>query len=861
MQFYEYLQSYEDYFWQWQEDAEVTAIPGGSTIAYRDYLQEILSLLSDQGLPPFGALLLAMIATNTTMDDGISRVETLLHKKQERYDGESMEAVISFLRILEQLPAAFKEGAKRIQVFQVLFENCHKGLGLKNSKEIVSDIKRFSQQHKGNLVAKLNNTLPYSRAVFQKDCRAIELLHRRFSGTVDIINAVAGLPELDTDIVELERPETPDAEPSFSENFVEELLADNKTFQVGALIRRIWSGLNIPFHHTVPSQQPLGGVSDLTNKGDFDRLIISEFANDDMVFLSRLANNEALYLQREIPPAHNDQERVLLVDVSIRNWGTPKLMAFAVALAIARHPKTDIGCRIFCVGNHCTPAPSDNLTQLADSLMQVSEGLHAAAGLQQFFAEYEGAKKPELFFISTAGSMAYPAVQKVINDHYTWFRYWVNVDQNGSIDLFRNQHGSKKFIQHIQLPLETLWEKPPQPVRQQQSAETQGLPDEYPLLFPQTGKYKKLLNAGNDFDLLIDKENRLFRFYKNTGSHTKKGLELLPGDLPAKSTHFAAGQDKSGRLLLLCFKSNSKEVVLVDIQTRQQTNLFFDAWKPNGYDDFFFYSNAFYFRTWTGCWSLECDAKMNIHWQDEVASGVAAAYDQLSHTVRRLTADVSDFGSVLKNVTSVFVNHAGNLVVGKHELVIRNNVIKFVLERGSVKFNAVHAEARVAGQEFVFPCGSTVVINRSGMMVLTSGTAEGQGLYNVLLENAGERKLHVIQKIINATGYDLALARDKATVTPSIINGSVSMQEAKRIADMLTEHGATVSVVPATTAKHIFVPLILESSLGVATDKFFTGNNLYYADNAAKPLEVIPTATFFEKNIRAYTRYITDYGA
>ena len=43
----------------------------------------------------------------------------------------------------------------------------------------------------------------------------------------------------------------------------------------------------------------------MTNKGDFHRMLLSEFANEDDVFINRVANNEALYIQREIPPEEN----------------------------------------------------------------------------------------------------------------------------------------------------------------------------------------------------------------------------------------------------------------------------------------------------------------------------------------------------------------------------------------------------------------------------------------------------------------------------------------------------------------------------------------------------------------------------
>ncbi|MBK7038652.1 MAG: hypothetical protein IPH42_20570 [Bacteroidetes bacterium] len=59
-------------------------------------------------------------------------------------------------------------------------------------------------------------------------------------------------------------------------DFVEELMDNSQTFQIGALIKPIWAGFNVPIFNAHPSEQPLGGVSDLSNKGDFDKLLVSE---------------------------------------------------------------------------------------------------------------------------------------------------------------------------------------------------------------------------------------------------------------------------------------------------------------------------------------------------------------------------------------------------------------------------------------------------------------------------------------------------------------------------------------------------------------------------------------------------------
>lgn len=315
MNFYHYFQSYDNYFWQWEDNGEVLAIPGDSTIAYRAFIGEVYQKIIPQGIPPFGSLLLAIIATNPDSKDSLVAVNRLLQKLMTENERAFIDRVFSFLHVLSEVPKEYKTGNKRIILLQSIFQSCHNILSADNSKRIFGNY--FSAPIDKPLLLKKEK---FSSHVFVRDLRTLELIGQKLPTVNDIIDRMAGLPELKE---EIEIPVSVE-ESSVTKDFVEELIDHTKTFHVGSLIKRLWSGLNIPVHASQPSQQPIGGISDLTNKGDFDKLLLSEFANDDLVFLSRLANNEALYIHREIPPANNDFQRVILIDVSLKNWGTPK---------------------------------------------------------------------------------------------------------------------------------------------------------------------------------------------------------------------------------------------------------------------------------------------------------------------------------------------------------------------------------------------------------------------------------------------------------------------------------------------------------------------------------------------------------
>ena len=62
----EYLQSYENYFWQYEDLGKVIAVPDSHTLGYSEHIfKEIIRHLAPHGLPRFGSLLLAIAATNS----------------------------------------------------------------------------------------------------------------------------------------------------------------------------------------------------------------------------------------------------------------------------------------------------------------------------------------------------------------------------------------------------------------------------------------------------------------------------------------------------------------------------------------------------------------------------------------------------------------------------------------------------------------------------------------------------------------------------------------------------------------------------------------------------------------------------
>lgn len=412
MEFQKYFQSFTDYFWEWDNQIfssesvfETITIPNGQTIGYEKFVFEVLEFLSYNSIPPFGTLLLTIAATNHESDQAIDMIHTWAKSKEmtKSFPIEysfRLGASVGFLRQLSALPDEYKTGEKRLKLFQTIFDECHNRISSEKARKILDEYKN----HRHHLV-RAGVKDPFNEANFLKDFKTLALLKVRFPTVRSILDAMENIPykelndKLENEILE-------EKNTSETATFVEQLIENDNTFQVGSLIKRLWSGLNIPLHHSHPSEQPLGGISDLTNKGDFDKLVISEFAYDDDVFMSRIANNEALYMQREVPPEADKFERILLIDNTLKNWGNPKILAFASAIAIARHPKTAIECQVYVVGEDFKEIAVTNVNEVINSLSELSGKLDCSAGLKSFFLENKiNSKNQEVFLFSSEESL------------------------------------------------------------------------------------------------------------------------------------------------------------------------------------------------------------------------------------------------------------------------------------------------------------------------------------------------------------------------------------------------------------------------------------------------------------------------
>ncbi|GAA4340621.1 hypothetical protein [Flaviaesturariibacter amylovorans] len=735
-----YLQGGAHYFWCWEEGGDVLSLRDGATIAYRDYVQEVLDFLAPQGLPPFGAVLLALAATNPQGSEHVAHTFRLVEAQLHATHGHRvlLPPVRAFLERLAVLPRQYREGRNRLLLLQAIFGQVHNALSVSNARAVAQGFTTAALAE-----AERAPDAGFPRAVFYKDFRAIGLLDRRFPDEPSILDALTALPQVPVEIQPEPGPEGP------SKDLLDELLEEPRTFAVAALVKRLWSGLQIPHHYSLPSQQPIGGVSDLTNKGPFDRLLITEFAYDDDQFALRVANNEALYINREVPPEHNDRERILLIDTSIRSWGTPKVLAYALLLAIARHPKTDIPCRAFAIGKGYGAIAFDSVAGLIDALQVLSPCADAAEGLAAFFRSGELHRNSEVFFICARDAAAQPGVHKVIQEHYTSFQYWLHTDADGSVDLYRRQHNARKLLQQLRLPLKELWaaQRPPA----QQEARPQRLPAadaafaRYPVLFSKPLRYRHLFALDKAEHIVITRSGSVL---VDTGDarpeRQSKGMYLMLEGIPPQLRPLAAGRTTRGEHLLLTYERKQKLIVLFHLDNGEQRSAPIteaDFSRVRGVifekDRFYMAGGAHGQTVFSIGWGEPVCKKLEqvthhlqprFHRPYELAERTA----QAKAAVQAATASYYHAGNLLTRPKRVWISTEGALQLNDLELKMTGLFGRSQQWVGlEPNYRAEHAvSAEWSGnQEFRFPDGSTVRIHPDGMAVLQSAEPSLPAIY------------------------------------------------------------------------------------------------------------------------------------
>ncbi|OYP36357.1 hypothetical protein [Rhodopirellula sp. MGV] len=347
----EYLRPPVFGLWQWQEAGDVLVwneLPGHSgeqTAAMVGQLHLLLGKMADSmgRLPSLTAVLFVLDACRDQWD-----VELCTRRLVEievrsnlavpfTLDTESespLDVAAQWFADLHSLPADLRHGidAQAVLLEFVLHQANQRAFEIFGDTvgETLAELSLSGEDREANWGKSFQPYQPqrrvkqfWSAIVAMSSIKIDEVRLRAFHRT-----AVASLPSERGEQFDRDRSTNPIAK------LLNELKTDAELAAIAKAAMDVSSLLSIPRRPSDPMDLPIGGVSDVVNRGDPERLLMTELAQPPLVLLARIATGQALYLRRETPPGPTPQFRPVLIESTIRMWGNRRCQALAIALAI-----------------------------------------------------------------------------------------------------------------------------------------------------------------------------------------------------------------------------------------------------------------------------------------------------------------------------------------------------------------------------------------------------------------------------------------------------------------------------------------------------------------------------------------------
>ena len=201
---------------------------------------------------------------------------------------------------------------------------------------------------------------------------------------------------------------------------------------------------------------PQGGYSDVTTRGEPERLLPAQFALDRDEFVRRFAERELLYFQREEPQSAPKPDRVIALDLGVRTWGTVRLALAAAALVLMKKDAKRTGA----VRLTTTAAPHlvDVLTADVNALVRLLEASdlseHPGPCLARALQEFERNGPRDLILLTHARALRKAPIMELIRSRSEEDRLFsLAVDERGGAELFEWTDGGPTSIRRFRVDL------------------------------------------------------------------------------------------------------------------------------------------------------------------------------------------------------------------------------------------------------------------------------------------------------------------------------------------------------------------------------------------------------------------------
>lgn len=508
----EYLMFPAPYFCGWEVDGSAIVWSDGRTIVFREELLGLLRGLNAKRLPPLGALALMLAACRDNWREPPLRRELVWGSGYELEPSSAAARHFeTIFRALDELNATWSEirgdPLAKVRIAAAAF--CDGRLdNLFPAVDPLAVLRRLSGEPPTDPPAG-----PRLQQRLLNDLRVLSKALVRLDSKVLSTRIATGLDQL-----VLPAPEPLALPPGGTvRDLLREIENDDELSGVARLARMLLAAVDLPRAVSDPDEFAQGGVSDIANRGELDRLLLSELAHDDMTLAVRVAMREALYLRREVPPRAPPHRRVVLVDCGLRMWGVPRVFAASVALALAATGDERIEVQAFRSAGDLAAA-SDFTTRpgLVEHLAALDHRAHPGAALAALVADLRrdaDAPPADLALVTCEESLADRAFQRMLESLDLPSIYLATVDRQGELRVQERTPCGRRMLRRATLNLEEILEDRPGR-KDLKHADREDLPailtvEPFPLLLPHTLSTHRAWEAGLGGVLQLAKDGRL----------------------------------------------------------------------------------------------------------------------------------------------------------------------------------------------------------------------------------------------------------------------------------------------------------------------------------------------------------------
>ena len=476
-----YLSPTLDALWRWGGDGEVLTWPDDTTIAFRPEVEAVLrrvAAVGGGGLPPFGAVALLLAACRDGWPESRGRATIAGYARAFGGMNAGVDATAAPLLGAQLVSGRVAREVERLldglDAVHRLPKNLREGVAAKSvlAETVLEAAKNRSTPADAALVLQAldDGVNPETLRPRLSNEEALS----QFATQVDGLSE--GLARVDADALArraatgLDQPVEAPGEDLSPPERVRRLLAglrdDPELAGLARLAQDLMAAVSVPRTLRTREELAVGGVSDLTNRGPLDRLLVSELAHDDLTLAVRVAVNEALYLRRESPPREPPHRRAILIDAGIHMWGVPRVFAAAAALALAATSDPKAELRVYrAAPKGVQPVNLTTRGGLEAHLAALEAEPHPGGSLQPFFdaldAESGDAEHTDAVVITHADVLPDPEFLNAAHNLRQPAMYVATVARDGAFRLLTLTKAGKTTVREAKLSLDAILRGPP----------------------------------------------------------------------------------------------------------------------------------------------------------------------------------------------------------------------------------------------------------------------------------------------------------------------------------------------------------------------------------------------------------------